>query len=273
MDQDKLHPQVGIMKSPFPGMDPFLEEPAFWADFHSRFMNAWCEAIDEALPENYEANLGEHVYLVEHEPEARKLGHPDIAVSQTEWTAPILAEPDARAVATLEPVTIPLTLLDGPKEAYIEILHRPDRTLVAVLELLSPANKEQPGRTEYLAKRRAILVQQVHLVELDLLLGGRRLPMQQPLPDGDYYYLLSRAEKRLDCDVFAWGLRQPLPKLPAPLRAPDRDIIIDLAAVFAMAYERGRYSRKVNYHDHLPRLPREEDADWARVLLDSMKQQ
>src|SRR6266540_219691 len=107
-------------------------------------MNSWCEAIDAALPENYEVSLGEHVYLVEHE------------------------------------------LLDGPKEAYIEILHRPDRSLVAVLELLSPANKEQPGRTEYLAKRRAILVQPVHLVELDLLLGGRRLPMQQPLPDGDY---------------------------------------------------------------------------------------
>jgi hypothetical protein len=72
------------------------------------------------------------------------------------------------------------TILEGPRETYIEILHQPDRTLVAVLELLLPANKEQPGRTEYLAKRRALLHQKVHLVELDLLVGGRRLEKALP---------------------------------------------------------------------------------------------
>jgi len=36
------------MKSPFPGMDPFLEQPAYWPDFHSRFINVWCEAIADA---------------------------------------------------------------------------------------------------------------------------------------------------------------------------------------------------------------------------------
>ena len=27
------------MQSPFPGMDPYLESPAFWSDFHSTFIN------------------------------------------------------------------------------------------------------------------------------------------------------------------------------------------------------------------------------------------
>src|ERR1019366_10307527 len=57
------------MPSPFPGMDPFLEGPDAWLDFHSRFVNAWCEAIADRLPQEYEANLGERICLVETDPD------------------------------------------------------------------------------------------------------------------------------------------------------------------------------------------------------------
>ena len=53
------------MKSPFPGMDPYLESPAFWGDFHSRFVNSWCEAIADALPNNYEARLDEYFEVLQ----------------------------------------------------------------------------------------------------------------------------------------------------------------------------------------------------------------
>jgi hypothetical protein len=253
--------------SPLPGMDPFLENPAYWLDFHSRFVNCWCEAIADALPPNYEASLGERVYLIEHDPEARKLGYPDVAVTHGAAGA-TSAGPSPKAVATLEPVTIPLLFLEGPRETYIEVLHRPDRSLVAVLELLSPTNKEYPGRTEYLAKRSALLHQNVHLVELDLLLGGQRLPMQKPLPPGDYYYLVSRGEKRPDCQVYSWTLQQPLHKLPVPLRAPDPDVLVDLAQVLATAYERGRFHRRIDYQTQpLPATLSDKDKDWAEALV------
>jgi Protein of unknown function (DUF4058) len=173
----------------------------------------------------------------------------------------------AAAPATLEPVTIPLTILEGPRESYIEILHLPDRSLVAALELLSPANKEQPGRTEYLANRRALLYQNVHLVELDLLCGGKRPPLQEPLPPADYYYLVCRGDRRPDCQVYRWELRQRLPTLPVPLRAPDADIHIDLAAVFTTAYERGRFFRRINYQGPAPAFLREKDRRWSESLL------
>src|SRR5207248_5660831 len=99
------------MVSHFPGMDPYLEDPAYWPDFHSRFINNWADALSEVLPEQYEANLGERVYLVEHDPEARKLIYPDIGV--TESPAPRASQPAGGAV-TLEPVTVPLTILEGP---------------------------------------------------------------------------------------------------------------------------------------------------------------
>jgi hypothetical protein len=253
------------MASPFPGMDPFLEDPAYWPDFHATFINYWREAIADALPPSYEATLGERVYLVGYEPEQRKLGFPDVAVTHGE-NAPLPQSEKAPAVATLEPVTIPLTILDGPRETYIEILHRPHRSLVATLELLSPANKEQPGRTEYLAKRTALIHQKVHLVELDLLLGGRRLPMDKPLPKAEYYYFLSRSEERPDCHVYSWKLRERLPTLPVPLRAPDPDVHIDLAAVFATAYERGRFGRRIDYRASLPAAVPEADRQWIEAL-------
>jgi hypothetical protein len=230
-------------------MDPFLEYPAYWLDFHSRFVNSWCEAVADALPSHYEASLGERVTQ----------GEPKIA--SVPFSQP--------GLATLEPVTIPLMLLEGPRESYIEILYHADRSLVAVLELLSPANKEYPGRTEYLAKRMALLHQNVHLAELDLLLGGHRLPMQRPLPPADYYYLVARGERRPDCEVFSWTLRQPLPKLPVPLRAPDPDIVIDLGLVFATAYERGRFRRRINYQAP-PAILRDEDKQWAETIVNAL---
>jgi hypothetical protein len=34
-----------------------------------------------------------------------------------------------------------------------------------------------------------------HLIEIDLLWQGKRVPMQQPLPPAPYYVLVGRAEK------------------------------------------------------------------------------
>src|SRR4051794_16015041 len=116
------------MPSPFPGMDPFLENPTYWSDFHYTFINYWREAIADALPAQYEATLGERVYLVEKDPEDRKLGVPDVAVTHpTEATSPSSDTSRASEVATLEPVTIPLTISEGPRETFIEILYQPDQ--------------------------------------------------------------------------------------------------------------------------------------------------
>jgi hypothetical protein len=52
------------MPSPFPGVDPYLESQHFWPDFHARFMNYWCEALADQLPENYEARMDEYCYNI-----------------------------------------------------------------------------------------------------------------------------------------------------------------------------------------------------------------
>jgi hypothetical protein len=253
-------------------MDPFLEHPAYWLDFHSRFINSWCEAIADALPPQYEAAIGERVYLVEHDPDSRQLVFPDVSLTQDESTPPARPAGPAGRTATLEPVTIPLMMLEGPREAYIEILYQPDRSLVTALELLSPTNKEGDGRGDYLTKRKALLHQKVHLGELDLLRRGQRPRLERPVPPGDCYYLLSRAEQRPDCQVYFWSLRQPLPSLPVPLRDPDPDLLIDLQAVFTTAFDRGRFGRRLNYQGPVPAHLGPKEKTWVESLLKPKEQ-
>lgn len=254
------------MTSPFPGMDPYLEDPAFWPDFHYTFINYWREALADVLPDNYEANLGEKVYPLESDPDARKLISPDVAISDRESSATPATE-RADRLATLEPTTIPVVILDGARETFIEILIGPERSLVAVLELLSPTNKNPSGRAEYLAKPNAVLRQNVHLVELDLLVGGTRPPLQKPWPAGDYHYLISRWESRPDAHVYSWTVRNPLPRVPTPLRLPDDDVSVDLAAVFRTAYERGRFGRRIRYGTPCPAPLLGDVRGWVETLV------
>jgi hypothetical protein len=246
-------------------MDPDLETPAFWADFHHEFIGCWRDAIADQLPDAYDARLDETVNLVELSDNEIKKIYPDIAVTRVRRHA----SAKARLAGTLllEPVTIANQgSLDFMPQGRIEIRNRMNRRLIAVLELLSPTNKIGGGFGEYGAKRMNILRQRVHLVELDLLVGGKRPPLSQPLPAGDYHAYISRADRRPDCEVYTWTVRDPLPTIPIPLKAPDADIGINLAQVFQTTYQRGRYARALAYNKPpiAPLKPR--DAKWAKAL-------
>jgi hypothetical protein len=249
------------MPSPFPGVDPYLESQQYWPDFHASFMTYWRDALADLLPDHYEARMDERVNLVERPPETTRRVEPDLAIARRVPSG--AAPPGATDVATLEPVTIPILIVDEKPETYIQILHRPGRTLVAILELLSPANKEEPGYGGYLLKRNAILHQKVHLVELDLLLGGRRMPLAHDYPLGNYFALVAPGDRRPDCDVYAWGVRQALPTFPIPLLSPDPPIRVDLGAVFSLTYDRGRYVRSIDYTAAPHPVLTEEDQAWA----------
>ena len=103
-------------------------------------------------------------------------------------------------------------------------------------------------------------------MEFDFLLGGQRLPMGRALPRGDYYALVARAERRPDCEVYTWTIRDPLPRIPIPLVAPDLDIVLDLGPIFATAYERGRYPRLIDYTVPLTMVRKPEDRAWAEGI-------
>jgi hypothetical protein len=249
------------MPSPFPGIDPYVESQGRWPDFHTRFITYCCDALADRLPESYVAQIDERIRLVEPISGDVTLIRPDLVVERRE-SPPPRPGPTAGAVV-LEPVTVPLKVFEEAREARVEILHAADRSLVTVLELLSPSNKTESGMSEYQSKRIQVLANWANLVELDFLAGGLRVPMLEPLPPGDYYAIVVRAERRAVGEVYAWSVRQPLPTIPVPLRPPDPDVLLDLAPIFATAYERGRYDRVIDYTAPLTTSLKRDNRAWA----------
>jgi len=140
--------------------------------------------------------------------------------------------------------------------------------LVTVIELLSPANKQRGniGWHLYLRKRREIFYSKVHLVELDLLRSGERLPIVEA-PKTDYLALISRWEWRPKAVCVGWDLKDVLPTIPIPLKGRDEWVKLDLQAVFNTVYERGGYRYLLDYRRPVEPPLKDEDRVWVEDLL------
>lgn len=250
------------MPSPFPGMNPYLERDVVWHDFHQHFCVLCSELLVPQVRPRYFVKLEEHLYI--HELSAEEgvfLGRADVSVTDRgEGVRP------SAATAILEaPVygQIPPSV-DIEHESYLEIRDRESLELVTVIELLSPANKES-DRKQYLAMREEYLSSNAHFVEIDLRRGGPRLPLKN-LPACDYYALVSRAEDRSRVGIWPSRLRDRLPIIPIPLRAPDPDARIDLQAMIHRLYDAAGYEDYIYTGTPQPPLS-PEDAAWAKELL------
>jgi hypothetical protein len=252
------------MPSPFPGMDPYLEDPAFWRDFHARFINVCSEVLSDHLPPAYEARIDEQLRLVDHGPQRVTDRIPDVSITREDRPGGVTTALAPNAVEAVDTVEIPAVPdVEEVRDRWIEVLHRSDRSLVTMIEVLSPTNKEN-GYAEYRQKRFGIVRRGVNLVEIDLLLGGRRVEFARPLPAGDYYAFVTRAIRRDFVRVSRWGLRDTLPTILIPLKPPDPDIGLNMAEVFAITYERGRYARSLGYAAE-PAAPLKGDSlAWAK---------
>ena len=108
-------------------VDPYVEDQGYWLDFHHTFLSACRDAIWEKLPDQYEARVDQQVRLVSREIEevAIRKAIPDVAVLRSHSVEPSRGEQGG--VATLEPVTIELPVVEEVREAWIEIYRRPGR--------------------------------------------------------------------------------------------------------------------------------------------------
>jgi hypothetical protein len=248
-------------------MDPFLEGEE-WEDFHTRFNAVFSEALSPRVEPRYVVRIERRVY-VEHDgdngPEVRRA---DVAVLESESDEPVGAAPTAAAVATIAPVPCVLPMPQERRETYLVIRERATRQIVTIIETLSPANKRPggDGRREYLRKREQVLQSETHLVELDLLRGGERLPTVGALPPGDYFAIVSRSYQRPRADVYAWPLRHRLPEIPVPLKRGETDVTVDLQSVVDTVYDRARYDLSLDYTAPLQPPLSKRDTEWVQQL-------
>ena len=251
------------MPSPFPGMNPYLEEATVWHSLHEQFPAFCQEMLTAQVRPKYFVKLDVNIYIHELPTEQRFLGRPDVAVGPTSASA-------SRGSATT--LAAPLYGRFGPivdviKEAFVEIHERETRRVVSVIELLSPTNKS-PGadRELYLSKRLRYSQSNIHFIEIDLLRAGPRMPVEN-LPPCDYCVQVSRAEERPQVGLWPIMLREALPTIPVPLLAPDPDARLDLQALLHRLYDAGGYEDYIyNVAPQPPLSPADES--WARGILE-----
>ncbi len=253
------------MPSPFPGMNPYLEHPSVWHDFHGVLVTEMRLELAGQLGSRYQVRMDEHVYIHELDASARRLiGRPDVLISERPGTP---LPTGTTAVLAVAPAAGELPIgVDVLQERYIEIRDKQQGRLVTVIELLSPTNK-QPGsdREQYLAKRRQYLLSDVNLVEIDLLRGGTRMPVSN-LATCAYCVVVSPGDERPNAGLWPIGLRDPLPTIPIPLGRGDTPARLDLQALLHRVYDRGRYADSITEAAPEPSLTFE-DAAWAQAVL------
>jgi hypothetical protein len=248
------------MPSPFPGMDPFLEHPRVWRDFHDSFLPALREDLTRIVAPRYIVRVEETCYISGGPSDGRRTV-PDVSIHP--------GRGGGTAVAT-RPRAVPFAtgLVPAVEESmnYLEVIAADDGSVVTVIELLSPINKRVgDGRGQYLGKLEAFLSGGVNVVELDLLRGGRRTPWAG-LPACDYCYAISRAADRPAADFWPFRLSDSLPLLPLPLRPAEDEPLIDPAATLRRVFDGAQYQHYIYERPPEPPLP-PADAAWAAEIL------
>jgi hypothetical protein len=260
-------------------MDPFIEVNPRWEGFHAWFVR---ELARQALPKAQELgcwiDVERTVYQQEPSGEAVLIGEPDDTIaaeaSSSTWSASAagaavaLAEPRAVHEVVLDPATI-----ERIKQDYLVVRELGEFTRVlAVVELLSPANKSGTYMPRYREKRLKWLTSRAHFMEIDLLRDGdnpsRRLFPE--LPATPYFIFVARkTPPGRNEEGYPLRLQDPLPTIGLPLGGGRPDLPLDLASAFRAAYDLSIRPRSIRYHqEHVLGPPLDESDDaWVRQIV------
>jgi hypothetical protein len=254
------------MPSPFPGMDPYLEQPSLWPDVHFNLIHAVQISLAPQVAPRYYVGVEERTYVVAVEPRTY-VGRPDVAaidLSQTPSGVPAGSSP----AAVLErPILVELPLPDQVRQRYLEVRDATTHEVVTAIEVLSPVNKRPgEGGEQYERKRRQVLASLTSLVEIDLLRAWDPMPMN-PVPSSHYRLLVSRGWERPEAQLYPFNLDEPIPEIPIPLRADETEPTLNLGQALARVYDEVRYDLRLDYTAE-PEPPLDSPfATWAHELL------
>jgi hypothetical protein len=240
------------MPSPFPGMDPYIEMPRSWTDFHGDLAGEIRAQLNDTIRPTYFAALTSYVT------------NEVVEVTQKLWATAVAPVVETEPVESVVALELPLELF------RVEIRTAADDLLVTLIEILSPVNKQRShdAHIDYLHKRRDLLRSAAHLIEIDWLRAGVRPLLERPVPLAPYYVMLSRATTRPQVTVWPIQLNFRLPVIPIPLLEPDPHVSLDLGAIVASVYERGGYDARIRYSQPVPPpVLSEGEAAWVETLL------
>lgn len=252
------------MPSPFPGMDPYLEDLSRWSGVHARLIAVIGEMLAPRVAPRFFVDSEDHVYILAPDDPGRRRVRPDIYVAEMAMAAAPRRERGRITTPTVLELPEPLDV----RIPFLEVRDASDRQVVATIEVLSPINKTpgSTGRVDFLRKRHQIVRSTVHWIEIDLLrAGARTLEVEGRAA---YYALLHRGGKGEELEAWFAGIREELPTIAVPLAARLPDVPLDLQEAVDTVYERYRYDVGIDYTAGVP-VPSlsAEDAAWAAERL------
>ena len=254
------------MASPFPGMNPYLENPLFWSEIHNLLIAAIFRKLNPQLRPKYKAAIEKRVYQVSDE-DSLLVGVADVAVQSTQKTVLPQKANIAVALPSVEAVTVDVIMPETVKESYLEVRDVATQEVVTLIEILSPKNKRSgEGRNAYVKKRLQVLGSYTNLVEIDLLRDGKS-PQLQNNVQTDYRILVSRSSKRPKADLYAFNLPNLIPFYPLPLREGDTEPLLDIQTLINELYDEGNYDLVIDYtQEPVPPLSKDNGA-WVDAIL------
>lgn len=237
------------MPSPFPGMDPYLEG-SLWTSVHTTLAVEIVRALNPRLVPRYYASASRR--MVKEMPAETDVVigdvYPDVALLGGDPEGrgrPRSSSGSAAVSAPLHMMSIVPSLIP---HVSVEIRDVENRRLVTAIEILSPTNKK-PGRgfKEYSRRREQILLGAVHLMEIDLLHQGRRIPLRGPFPPVPYFVFLTRSWDFPITATWPIALDQPLPVVPVPLREEEEAVELDLGRALNRVYDDCSFRHVIDY--------------------------
>lgn len=260
------------MPIPFPGMDPYLENPVFWPDVHNSLIAEIRNDLAPKLLPHYYIALEERIYLSERQ-ELNFVSRPDLSVlapSSSTTIQKTAVAPATNGLATVEPVLVEVPFVEEIRETFLEVREAKTHVVVTVIEMLSPANKRPGlGRRQYEEKRLQVLGSRAHLVEIDLLRMGLPMTIARATQEihSHYRILLSRWQQRPQAVLLPFTIRQAIPSFYLPLKPGDEEPVVDLTHLLHTLIERVGYQLRIDYAaDPVPPL-QGDDAVWVDARL------
>lgn len=257
--------------NPFPGMNPYLEDPTLWRGVHNNLNTYFSAQLNRALPSAFVARVEERVYVVQDErdiyPDFSIYRRPDVPVRPVSGGGTAtLVRPSPGFSVHVEPAEV--------RERFIEIREARNDHVVTVIEIISPANKANPaGREAYWRKQSEVLNSDVHLLEIDLLRSGPYIlavpenRVRNVAPRWDYLFCLHRGTERYRYTFWPVTVRERLPIVPVPLTEEAGEVSFDIQESINRLYDEGAFDRSLHYNEE-PVPPLEgDDADWLDTLL------
>ncbi|GIK63379.1 MAG: hypothetical protein BroJett018_11730 [Chloroflexota bacterium] len=242
------------MPSPFPGMDPYMENRAAWAGVHLHLLANLGQQLAPQIRPRYRVHTERYLTIGDDIGKFR----PDLRIESTPQKTGTI-QPIAAAIsdATLVTETLPYSDLDIPP--HLEIVTDAGE-VITVIEVLSPINKEGEYNS-YLRKRYRLLNAGINLVEIDLLREGQIIPLTTRL-DTPYMALVTRAYEYPK--TYTWGITwaEPFPVLPVPLRPDESEARLLLTPALAQAYA-VEYEGFIDYSADPPGLL---SAEWRKEI-------